>query len=87
MVDQECWVAIVSGLEVGLPSPADARLQMLAEYLTSECGGDEEQLTSSKISRVIIAGNTFAAASDAPASTSESETEKKAVRDSAIVFS
>ena len=77
--DQESWVAIVSGLEVGPPAPTDTRLQMLVEYLTAEGGGTEDQATSSKISRFIIAGNTFAVPSETPVVSSDSTAEKKSV--------
>ncbi|TDL27210.1 hypothetical protein BD410DRAFT_761860 [Rickenella mellea] len=55
------WIAVVSGLEVGVSSPADGQLQMLAEYLCGEAGGPEDQLQGSRISRLIIAGNSFGA--------------------------
>ncbi|KAI0818851.1 DNA polymerase alpha/epsilon subunit B-domain-containing protein [Irpex lacteus] len=54
------WVALVSGLDVGAPSYADGQLQLLVEYLTGEAGGLEEQLGASRISRLIIAGNSLA---------------------------
>ncbi|KAI0078170.1 hypothetical protein K474DRAFT_1706721 [Panus rudis PR-1116 ss-1] len=58
--DTDEWVAVVSGLEVGEPSPADAQIELLAEFLTGELGGFPDQFTASKISRVIIAGNSLA---------------------------
>ena len=54
------WVAVVSGLDVGSPSPSDAQIQMLVEYLTGEEGGVKEQVSAAQISRLIIAGNSFA---------------------------
>ena len=58
--DSDEWVALVSGLEVGAPRPCDAQIQMLVEFLTGELGDSEDQLTSSRISRLIIAGNSIA---------------------------
>ncbi|KAI0781162.1 DNA polymerase alpha/epsilon subunit B-domain-containing protein [Trametes elegans] len=55
------WIALVSGLEVGSTDPADAQVQMLAEYLTAEAGGSDEQSQAARISRLIIAGNSLGA--------------------------
>lgn len=63
----------------------DIRLQMLVEYLTSESGGEEEQASSSKVSRLIIAGNTFALPSEAKAAPTDASTEKKSVSWSGLV--
>lgn len=54
------WIAVVSGLDIGSLSPADAQIQMLVEYLTGEAGGPDDQTLVSQISRLIIAGNAFA---------------------------
>ncbi|EMD38621.1 hypothetical protein CERSUDRAFT_123186 [Gelatoporia subvermispora B] len=80
--DQESsdeWVAIVSGLEVGATSPADAQMEMLVEYLTGEAGGVQDQTESSRISRLIIAGNSLAA-SVSQNSTAPEEPERKSKR-------
>jgi DNA polymerase delta subunit 2 len=53
------WIAIVSGLDIGSPSPSDAKTQMLVEYLTGEEGGVKEQVSAAQISRLIIAGNSL----------------------------
>ena len=37
----------------------DIRIQLLAEYLSSESGGVNEQSLSSQISRLVIAGNSL----------------------------
>lgn len=58
--DSDEWVALVSGLEVGALSPSDAQIQLLVEFLTGESGEEHDQLLSSRISRLIIAGNSFA---------------------------
>ncbi|KAI0797778.1 DNA polymerase alpha/epsilon subunit B-domain-containing protein [Abortiporus biennis] len=68
------WVALVSGLEVGDLSPSDAQIQMLAEYLTCELGGTEDQTFASRISRLIIAGNSL---SSIVSTTAHEETERK----------
>ncbi|TFY54896.1 hypothetical protein EVJ58_g8586 [Rhodofomes roseus] len=72
------WVALVSGLEIGAPSPADAQIQMLVEYLTGEAGGPDDQATCSRISRLVIAGNSFSQAVSTNASTND---DQKAGRD------
>ncbi|CCM02879.1 uncharacterized protein FIBRA_04993 [Fibroporia radiculosa] len=54
------WIALVSGLEIGASSPADAQIQMMVEYLAGEAGGLYDQVTSARISRLIIAGNSLA---------------------------
>ncbi|TBU32286.1 DNA polymerase alpha/epsilon subunit B-domain-containing protein [Dichomitus squalens] len=70
-VSDEC-IALVSGLEIGSLDAADGQLQLLAEYLTGEAGGLGEQSQSSCISRLIIAGNSFA-----PIDTSKGESERR----------
>ncbi|KAG6844488.1 hypothetical protein H0H87_006562 [Tephrocybe sp. NHM501043] len=54
------WIAVVSGLNIGAPSPPDAQIQMLVEYLTGEEGGIAEQVSAAQISRLIVAGNSLA---------------------------
>ncbi|KAG8993841.1 hypothetical protein FRB90_000586 [Tulasnella sp. 427] len=58
------WIALVSGLEIGLTkgTAADAdhletSRQLLIEFLLGEAGGVEDQSFSSQISRLIILGN------------------------------
>ncbi|KAG8953686.1 hypothetical protein FRC04_001890 [Tulasnella sp. 424] len=58
------WVALVSGLEIGLTSgtAADGEFletsrQLLIEFLLGEAGGVEDQSFSSQISRLVILGN------------------------------
>ncbi|KAF9009363.1 DNA polymerase alpha/epsilon subunit B-domain-containing protein [Cyathus striatus] len=57
------WIAIVSGLDIGSSSTSDAQIQMLVEYLAGEGGGMDEQTSASRISRLIIAGNSLASIS------------------------
>ncbi|KAK4703707.1 DNA polymerase delta subunit 2, partial [Phenoliferia sp. Uapishka_3] len=55
------WIAIVSGLEMGGGEVAeDMRVNMLAEWLTGELGGDDDQEEASKVTRLIIAGSALA---------------------------
>ena len=54
------WIAAVSGLDVGSLSPSDAQIQMLVEYLSGEAGGIDDQVSTSQISRLIIAGDSLA---------------------------
>ncbi|TFK72543.1 hypothetical protein BDN72DRAFT_315682 [Pluteus cervinus] len=53
------YIAIVSGLNVGAPSPSDAAVHMLVEYLTGEGGTEAERSSAANISRLIIAGNSL----------------------------
>ncbi|KAJ7349473.1 DNA polymerase alpha/epsilon subunit B-domain-containing protein, partial [Mycena albidolilacea] len=57
---QDGWIGLVSGLDIGSPSPADAQIQMLVEYLTGEEGGPQQQISAAQISRLIIAGDSLA---------------------------
>lgn len=72
--DSDEWVAVVSGFDVGALDPPDAQLQMLAEYLSGEACGPEEQLGAARVSRLIIAGNSLS-----PAVAETQEVEKKGV--------
>ncbi|KAJ8699719.1 DNA polymerase delta small subunit Cdc1, variant 2 [Pleurotus ostreatus] len=55
------WVALVSGFDIGTTSSlSDILIHMLVEYLTCEGGGPGDQLEASRISRLIIAGNSLA---------------------------
>jgi len=54
------WIAVVSGLYIGSPSPSDPQIQMLVEYLVGEGGGVKDQVSAAQISRLIIAGNSLA---------------------------
>jgi DNA polymerase delta subunit 2 len=74
------WIGLVSGLEVGTMMPIDAQLQMLTEYLTGEEGGEDDQLSAAKISRLIIAGNSLATGALAERIETPSYAERKAVR-------
>ncbi|KAJ7046545.1 DNA polymerase alpha/epsilon subunit B-domain-containing protein [Mycena alexandri] len=56
----DSWIALLSGLDIGSASPADAQIQMLVEYLTGEEGGPKEQVSAAQISRLIIAGDSLA---------------------------
>ncbi|MCJ1309143.1 hypothetical protein MMC25_002798 [Agyrium rufum] len=50
-------VAFVSGLGIGGDEMESLRLELLAEYLLGESGGEDDRTESSKVSRLIIAGN------------------------------
>lgn len=55
------WIALVSGLNVGSPSVnCDLRVHMLVEYLLSQAGAEIDQQDTATISRLIIAGDSFA---------------------------
>lgn len=74
------WIGFVSGLEVGKTTSIDAQLQMLTEYLTGEEGGEDDQLSAAKISRLTIAGNSLAPGALAERIETPSYAERKAVR-------
>ncbi|KAF1815835.1 hypothetical protein P152DRAFT_197927 [Eremomyces bilateralis CBS 781.70] len=59
-------IAVVSGLGIGDDSLSQLRLDLLTEYLLGESLGDEEQTEATKISRLIIAGDTLANSSTIP---------------------
>ena len=59
-VDQDEWIAIISGLQIGEESASDIRLELLSEYLSGEAGAEDDQAESTRISRLIIAGNSLA---------------------------
>jgi hypothetical protein len=71
------WIAVLSGLNIGSPSPSDAQIQMLVEYLAGEQGGPKQQVSASQISRLIVAGDSLAPVV-VPESNVDSE-EKKSV--------
>ena len=52
-------VAIVSGLEFSGTEADTLNISMLVEYLLGEAGSDEDRQSASKISRLIIAGNSI----------------------------
>lgn len=58
--EEDEWVAVVSGLDIGSSTSSDAQVQLLVEYLVSELGGDKDVESSSRISRLIIAGSSLA---------------------------
>ena len=78
--DEGEWIGLVSGLDIGSPSSSDAKVQLLMEYLTAESGGNKDQATSSRISRLIIAGNSLHTASEASALLEDLILDRKNVR-------
>jgi len=59
--ENDAYVAFVSGLSINLPSPSDARTQLLVEYLCGELATTgEEFIPPSQISRLVICGNSLA---------------------------
>ncbi|KAI8909662.1 DNA polymerase alpha/epsilon subunit B-domain-containing protein, partial [Gorgonomyces haynaldii] len=54
---KDCWIALVSGLEFGVP---DLKCQLLLDYLTGESGSDQDQQLVKQIVRVIICGESLA---------------------------
>jgi DNA polymerase delta subunit 2 len=55
------WVAMVSGLNIGPPSSsADFKINLLVEYLLGEVGIADDQHGVATITRLIVAGDSFA---------------------------
>ncbi|KAI8644698.1 DNA polymerase alpha/epsilon subunit B-domain-containing protein [Parasitella parasitica] len=57
VVEHPKFVAILSGLSIGADDQLDMKTQLLAEFLSGELGSSADIVSSSKISRVILAGN------------------------------
>ncbi|GBB88103.1 hypothetical protein RclHR1_14620003 [Rhizophagus clarus] len=59
--DDDKYVALISGLNIDTSDVSETRLQIMLEYFTGELGCfPEQQNISSKIARIIIAGNSLA---------------------------
>lgn len=56
-------IAIVSGLGISADGPQDLALDLLTEYLTGEATGPPDQANASRITRLIIAGDSLCSAS------------------------
>lgn len=54
------WVAMVSGLKFEAEPYLDLRTMLLAQWLSGELGGKEDQSLTSNISRLLIVGNSIA---------------------------
>ncbi|GAA6064270.1 hypothetical protein JCM10212_001654 [Sporobolomyces blumeae] len=55
------WVAIASGLEMGNSTQvSDLRSELLVEWLSGEAGGEEDEEEATRVSRLILAGNSLA---------------------------
>lgn len=75
------YVAIASGLDLGTGSAEHHDWRMLQEYLTGEIGGERDQTLASKISMLILAGDSVV--SD---STKAEETLKKTQQEMPVAF-
>jgi DNA polymerase delta subunit 2 len=75
-------VAFISGLDIGLSPASEAQTQVLVEYLTGACGDNDGQGFASRISRLIILGNSLAPLGPAGGSADEEKEkeDKKSVR-------
>ncbi|KAG0184404.1 hypothetical protein DFQ28_011196 [Apophysomyces sp. BC1034] len=56
------FVALISGLNFSQNSENDVNYQLLQEFLCGELGSSEDQQSSSRIARVVLAGNSVAKA-------------------------
>ena len=70
-------IAFVSGLGIGEDETDNLRLDLLTEYLTGDSCGDSDKLATSKISRLVIAGNSLGETAMLPA---DEETSNKKFR-------
>ncbi|THU99957.1 hypothetical protein K435DRAFT_719350 [Dendrothele bispora CBS 962.96] len=57
--DTDTYVAFISGLSINLPSPSDAKTQLLIEYLCGEVASPG-LVQPSRISRLVICGDSLA---------------------------
>ncbi|TFK55281.1 hypothetical protein OE88DRAFT_1674999 [Heliocybe sulcata] len=77
----DVWIGVISGLDIGSSSAADAEMQLLAEYLVGEVGGPDDHLSSRRISRLLIAGNSLSSTVTSNAVNGESDgVDKKSKR-------
>ncbi|PFH52386.1 hypothetical protein AMATHDRAFT_46256 [Amanita thiersii Skay4041] len=74
------WIAVVSGLNVGLPSLSETTIDMLSEFLTGEAGAPEDQAIAAQISRLIVAGNSLANASQYMPKENSDRLERRTIR-------
>lgn len=58
-LDQDVYIALVSGLNVGEESTYGLQIQLLIDYLNGELGSPQDIERVSKITRVIFAGNSL----------------------------
>lgn len=61
-VKQPKFVALLSGLNIGSDDQLDMKTQLLSEFLSGELGSSADEMSSSNISRVILAGNSVSKA-------------------------
>lgn len=73
------WIAAISGLDIGSDSPSEAQIQLLVEYLAGEGGGTTDQVAASRISRLVIAGNSLAPVTEGLPENINTPEERKAV--------
>lgn len=57
---QPDWIAFVSGLYTENDTAMDLRMQLLAQWLGGELGGDEDAELARLVSRLVLAGNSIA---------------------------
>lgn len=55
-LNNDKYVALVSGLSIGNEADDPLKLDLLLDYLAGKLGGEEERKTVSRIARVVIAG-------------------------------
>ncbi|CAJ0757219.1 17365_t:CDS:10 [Entrophospora sp. SA101] len=58
-LDEQNYVAFISGMNISEDSLSRLQMQMMVEYLTGELGNLHDQNITSKISRVIVVGNSL----------------------------
>lgn len=75
----EEYVGFISGLDIGSMAASEAQTQMLVEYLSGEEGGLDDQVSASRISRLVILGNSLAPIKVAGPPENDEEEDKKPV--------
>ncbi|CAG8763387.1 7404_t:CDS:2, partial [Racocetra fulgida] len=59
IITDDKYIALISGMNIGPNSSSALQLQLMTEYLTGELGNSSVQDFTSKIARMIIAGNSL----------------------------
>eukprot|EP00658_Telonema_sp_P-2_P049703 TRINITY_DN37832_c0_g1_i1.p1 TRINITY_DN37832_c0_g1~~TRINITY_DN37832_c0_g1_i1.p1 ORF type:complete len:378 (-),score=101.19 TRINITY_DN37832_c0_g1_i1:142-1275(-) len=83
-VQEDMYVALVSGLSIGSKESNTLCTQMMVEYLTGRVGGDEDIQLAASVCRVIVAGNSLASLSDAAVAPKAAGLQAHSVTDIAI---
>ncbi|KAJ3068252.1 DNA polymerase delta subunit 2 [Podochytrium sp. JEL0797] len=59
-IEEDLYIAIVSGISIGPDSGLSLELQLLVDFITGEAGLESDQQKNASICRLIVAGNSVA---------------------------